>query len=491
MRNNLLNPDSAKQNFAFQIIYHVVILVIPLIVSPYLTRTLGSDSLGVYTYTYSIAYYFVIAAMLGINRHGQRIIAQRRSDLLALRKTFWSLYVVHLIASALSILAYVIYLLFVCKSDVNIAMIQTIYVVSAALDITWLFYGLEKFRIVCIRNAIIKVLETACIFLFVHSSGDVGIYTLIMCISICLGQFIMIPQAFAAIPPIRFSRKDMAEHIKPLFTLFAAVIAVTLYTIFDKTLLGILTTMDDVAFYEYADKIIKIPKTLIGVVGTVLFPRACICAAEKKTTELNHIFQNCIIITSMLGFAFCFGLAAVAKTFSVLFYGEAFAICGPVIISMCPLILIIGLGDAIRQCYLYPNKMDSTMVKILFANAGVNIVLSALLITRIGIYGAVIGTIGAEALGLILEIWVGRHYISIKNFFKNIIPYAVIGFVMYLCVRLTAYFWDGTVPALLVQIVVGIVVYAVLTLLYGILFDQTVKELIFSTARSIRNRFLK
>lgn len=34
MKNNLLQPDSAKKNFAFQIIYQVVILVIPLIVSP-------------------------------------------------------------------------------------------------------------------------------------------------------------------------------------------------------------------------------------------------------------------------------------------------------------------------------------------------------------------------------------------------------------------------------------------------------------------------
>ena len=41
MKHNLLQPDSVKKNFAFQIIYQVVILVIPLIVSPYLTRQWG------------------------------------------------------------------------------------------------------------------------------------------------------------------------------------------------------------------------------------------------------------------------------------------------------------------------------------------------------------------------------------------------------------------------------------------------------------------
>ena len=82
-------------------IYQFVILVVPMIVSPYLTRTLGATSLGAYSYTYSIAYYFVVFAMLGINKHGQRIISQRKNELIELRKTFWSLYSVHFVTSAL------------------------------------------------------------------------------------------------------------------------------------------------------------------------------------------------------------------------------------------------------------------------------------------------------------------------------------------------------------------------------------------------------
>ena len=34
-----------------QFLYQGVTLVIPLIISPFLTRTLGSNALGVYTYT--------------------------------------------------------------------------------------------------------------------------------------------------------------------------------------------------------------------------------------------------------------------------------------------------------------------------------------------------------------------------------------------------------------------------------------------------------
>ncbi len=476
MNYNLLKPDSAKRNFTFQILYHSVILIIPLIVSPYLTRTMGSNSLGVYSYTYSIAYYFVVVAMLGINKHGQRIIAQRRKDNIALRKTFWSLFCVHIIAAVLSLAAYFIYLIFICGSDKNIALIQGIYVFSAAINITWLFEGLEKFQIIAIRNVIVKLLETACIFLFVRSLDDTAIYTLIMCASTCLGYLVMFPQVLSAIPPISFTWQDMKEHIKPLFTLFAATVAVTLYTVFDKTLLGLMTTKDDVAFYEYADKIIKIPKQFIGVIGTVLFPRACRYASLNDFKGMRKTYDYCLIVTCFIGFASCFGLAAVANLFATVYYGKTFAICGPVIISMCPLILVIGLGESVRNSFIYPLKKDNTMVKILTANAAINLVLSFLLIPSLGIYGAVIGTIGAEMFGMIAEFIVCRDYISWTDTLRNGLPFAAIGLIMYIIVRFIAQFTAASISGLLIQIAAGAFVYLVLSFIYGFFFNSMIRQ---------------
>lgn len=487
-KDNLLQADSAKKNFAFQFVYQVIILVVPLIVSPYLTRTLGSNSLGVYTYTYSIAYYFVVFAMLGINRHGQRIIAQRKHDFLLLRKTFWSLYFLHFVASVLSLAFYLLYVIFICKSDVDIALIQAIYVFSAAVDITWLFYGLEKFRIVAIRNAVVKLLETICIFCFVKDASDTGIYTLIMSASVCLGQVVMMPQVIRAIPPVRFNVKDVLEHVKPMITLFAAVVAATLYTVFDKTLLGILSNNDNVAFYEYSDKIIKIPRTFITVISNVLFPKACMYAAEKNYDKMRKNMEYSLLFTYFIGFASFFGLAAVADLFAATYYGEAFSICGKVMVSMCPLILIIGLGETVRSSFVYPLKMDSVMVKILTANAIVNLVASCLLIPVIGIYGAVVGTIAAESVGLIAELYLCRKLISIKAFFKKGIPFALFGFIMYVGIRIVAYFIDGSITALLVQILVGFVLYMLMTLIYGLFFNDLMKQVIYSCLGRIKSK---
>ena len=482
---SLLIPDGTRSNFIFQFAYQAVLLILPLIVSPYLTRTLGSNAIGIYTYTYTIAYYFVIFAMLGINRYGQRIIVQHRNDIEDLRKTFWSLFCVHIIAALLSLFAYFIYVFALCSSNSDVAFTQAIYVFSAILDITWLFYGLEKFKIITIRNAFIKIIETICIFVFVKDESDIIIYTIIMSLSVCLGQIVMWPQVLHAIPPIRFSLTDMKNHIKPLFTLFAAVIAVSLYTVFDKTLLGLMTTKDDVAFYEYSDRIVKIPRTFITIIGTVLFPRACRYVSEKNITKLKKNAEYCLLITSMIGFAASFGLASIAKVFAIKYYGNAFALCGDIIIYMSPIIVIMGLGETVRQSFIFPLGKDKEMVYILFINAIVNLILSAGLIPNLGIYGAIIGTVAAEIVGLVLEIWICKQYISVWGMIKSVCPFAISGLIMYLVVKLTARFIDGTWIALLIQIFIGILVYAIQMLIYGLVLNDTLKELYRSTITGI------
>ena len=163
----MIKKQSISKNLFFQYIYQVLILVIPLILAPYLSRTLKETALGVFSYANSIASYFVALAMLGIARHGQRIISENSNDELQLRKSFWSLFAVHCIVSIISLIVYVSVVLLFIKSDRLVFIIETFYVASALFDITWLFYGLENFKSVVIKNAIVKIVECICIFLFV------------------------------------------------------------------------------------------------------------------------------------------------------------------------------------------------------------------------------------------------------------------------------------------------------------------------------------
>lgn len=470
-----MKKDNVVKNFIFQILYQVIMLVLPMISAPYLTRVLGDYNLGVYTFTYSIAYYFVVFALLGIERHGQRIIASRSEDPILLRKTFWSLYVTHLFFSTISTLAYFIFAFTVNENKI-IFIIQGIYVFSSILNITWLFYGLENFKKVVIKNAIIKILELFLIFLFVKKSDDLWIYTLIASSSLLLGHLILFPQAIKIVKPISFGWKDMKEHIAPLFSLFIVVIASTLYTVFDKTLLGWLSTKEAVAYYEYSNKIINIPKTIIGVIGAVLFPKACSCYSKGDVKGMKKYFKFSVLFTYFIGFASIFGLVMISNLLSVLYYGESFKECGKIIISLTPAIIIVGFGDIIRTQMILPMHKDFQLIIIQVLNAIINIVISVLLIPKYGVYGAVFGTLSAELFGFIAQIFICRKNIDFKIVLIKLIPFIIASLSMCLVIYMVRYKFNSTWFHLILQVGIGAICYTIIVAIYLLFIDSDRQE---------------
>ena len=83
---------NVKKNFALTLSYNILNILIPFISTPYIARVLGAEKNGIYSYSYSVAYYFVIFAMLGLNNYGNRTIAAVRDDKEKLSKTFWDIY---------------------------------------------------------------------------------------------------------------------------------------------------------------------------------------------------------------------------------------------------------------------------------------------------------------------------------------------------------------------------------------------------------------
>lgn len=474
--NKMIRKQSISQNFFFQYAYQVLILVIPLVLAPYLSRTLKETALGIFSYANSIAAYFVAMSMLGIARHGQRIISENIDDDIKLRKSFWSLFTVHIMVSVISLLVYIIFIALFVNDDKRIFVIEILYVASAIFDITWLFYGLENFKSVVIKNAIVKMVECICVFIFVQEPNDLGKYAFINAFSIFLGQAIMVPQAVEAVKPIRFTKDDAREHIKPLLIFSVSVIASFMYTVFDKTLLGLMSTKENVAFYEYSNKIVNVPKTIIGVTGTVMFPRACRFAAEGNVEGQRKYIKLSYFITSFLGMASLFGLMGIADTFSIVYYGDSFKICGRIMACMAPLIYIVGAGDIIRTQYMIPNHMDRQFNICIVFNAVINLVLSLLLIPVIGVYGAVVGSVSAETFGLLVQLSICRKFVKISDILKELIPFTLIGSLMFVCVRYIDMILEVSMFKLVLEIVVGGFLYCILSFLYLFMFRKDIRN---------------
>ena len=156
---------SVKKNLVYNILYQVLILIIPLITTPYISRVIGPEGIGIHSYTYSIVNYFVLFAMLGINNHGNRSIAMVKDNKEELSKTFVSIYSLQIIMSILMIIIYSIVFIFIENKYRAFFAIQFIYIIATLLDINWFFFGMEEFKLTVIRNSVVKVLSMLSIFI--------------------------------------------------------------------------------------------------------------------------------------------------------------------------------------------------------------------------------------------------------------------------------------------------------------------------------------
>lgn len=94
---NCKNLPSLRRNIVYQFLYELLIVFIPLFTIPYVSRVLGAENIGLFSYTYAVANYFVLFANLGIKNYGSRTIAMVRNNKEELNRNFSEILSIHII----------------------------------------------------------------------------------------------------------------------------------------------------------------------------------------------------------------------------------------------------------------------------------------------------------------------------------------------------------------------------------------------------------
>ncbi len=469
--------SSVKKNFLYNAAYQLLTVIVPLITTPHISRVLGADGVGRYSYNYSIAYYFVIFITLGLNNYGNREIARNNTSKKNLSKSFWSMYLFQLSIGIIINVIYIGYCIFFA-SDIHIALVLSLYTLSGVFDINWFFFGIEEFKFITIRNTIIKLATTISIFIFVKDSDDVIIYTLIMAIGLLISQILLLPYLFKKINFCKVEFADIIRHIKPNCFLFLTVIAVSVYKILAKIMLGFMTTETQVGFFESSERIIQVPMLLVTALGTVMLPRMSNMVSKNKEKSFQTITIS-IIFAMFLSSSMCFGIMGIAKEFVPVFYGPGFETCVYIFLFLLPSCLFLAFSNVIRTQYVLPNQLDTIYVKSVFFGALVNVALNLILIPKWQAIGASIGTLMAEVAVCFYVVWRVRKELPIKEYIKLTCPFVVSGAIMFCFVFNINLPFDNDLIGLCAKIGIGVVVYLI-TLGVQILFYTPLKKIITS-----------
>lgn len=461
-----MKKTSASKNYIYNTLYKVLTMLTPLITAPFLARVIGKENVGIYSYTFAIAYNFSLFAKLGLINYGSREVAKARDNAEKLSKVFSQIFSLQIITSVVVTAVYYGFVMFTNSDYKTILLINGLYVLSIAIDIDWLFYGLEKFKLVSIRNAAVKIITVVLILLFVKKENGLLTYVIIMIASDVL-RFVSIWVGFGKSTKIvKQPIKDVFSHFKPMFVLFIPVIATSIYRSMDKIMLGALSDMGETGLYEYSEKIVYMLLGFVTSLEMVMMPRISNMLKSGKKEEAFKSIEHSMTFVCFLTSAMAFGISGITNRFIPIFYGEDFIGCTKLLPLLSITLIFIGWANVIRTQYIMPSQKDSVYVISTLLGAVINLIINFIFIPKMGAVGAVIGTIGAELSVAVYLTAVVRRDLPVFKYLKNCAAFPVIGVIMYTAVNFIGTLIDNVMISLVVQICAGALIYVVLSALY-------------------------
>ena len=462
------------KNYAYNFSYQLLVIILPILTTPYVTRIFSSEDLGTYGYFNSIVTYFILLATLGVANYGTKEVSANRKNI---QPTFWGIYSLQVVAAFISIVLYLLLCWSVPSMQNPVAYILGLSLLSKGLDISWLFQSLEDFRKITIRNITVKLLG----ILFVKTPNDLYLYVFLLTGFELLGQLSMWLPAKEFIGKPHFDVVHAKEHLKPVILLFLPQIAISLYVTLDRTMLGALSSTKDVGIYDQALKIINILLTIVTSLGSVMLPRVSSLLSSGDYKAVNKMHEMSFLIYNLIIFPIIAGMLIVNKDFVNFFLGKDFQEARVAIEIMIARMFFIGWKNIMGIQILIPHNKNREFMLSTTIPAFVSVGLNLLLIPSLGFIGASITSVLTEALVWVIQYYYTRSYLKEVPILSSMLKIILSSSLMYIILLLLQ-------PLLKFSSVVNVGIYGILGAVFYISFILVFRVV---NIKELKEQFLK
>ena len=444
----------------YNTVYQVLILILPLITAPYVSRTLGTTGVGIYSSTAAWLGYFVLAGGLGITLYGNREIAYHQKDKESRSRVFYELLSLKFITVALALIAYLVFVFLQNKWQLYF-LLQGITLIAVGFDVSWFFMGLENFKVIVVRNTIIRLLLTVAIFVFVKTPNDLWLYILLLALSTLIGNMTVWPFLRREIIKIPFRSLNIFQHLRPVTMLLLPQVSITIYTSLNKNLLQIFSGLDSVAYFTQTYMIIILGATLVSSFNSAFLPHLSGLFSSGESDKVKPLILKSIDLGNCISILCVSGIIGVSQTFAVFYFGKNFAPVGSLLGVGASTIFFLALTNALSTQYLLAAKkmheyMMSTIVGLI-----VNIVFNLTLIPILGTMGAIIATILTEVGVASYILWKLRDLFGLREVFHGVWKYLIGGVLVFIFLDLINKTVPASISSYLIQTIIAVLIYSV------------------------------
>jgi PST family polysaccharide transporter len=374
--------STVARNAASLYIIQFANYIVPLIMVPYLVRVLGPAGYGAVAFAQGFISYLMLFVEYGFDWSATRKISVMREDLGAVSHVALHVWAAKGLLSLVGLVVLGALTFMVPKLREVAVLLFALYglVLGNALFPTWLFQGMERMAAISVINLGMKLGILAGVFLLVKRPEDAVLYAgLVGGGSLLAGLTgALVALRMFRVRLIGISTKGVWEALKEGWTLFLSKSSVSLYTVGNAFILGMLTNHTAVGYYSAAEKIVKSFLGLLGPISQAAYPRFSKLAAESRQRALLW-GRRMLLLMGSAGFAFSLVILVGANLIVFILLGPRF---GPSILVMRVLAFLpflIALSNVLGIQLMIPFGKDRAFTLILFGAGVLNVSLAVVL----------------------------------------------------------------------------------------------------------------
>lgn len=460
-----MEQKSLKKNAFYSVLKVFLSLVFPLITFPYASRILLPEGIGKVNFANSIVSYFVLLASLGISTYAVREVVKVRDNKMALTKLFKEIFSLNIIFFVLSYILFVLVLIFVPKFSTNLSLFL-ICSINILFPIDWLFVANEEFKYLTVRSFIIQLLCLIYLFVFVHTKEDILHYALFGVLVNLLNNVINYFFLHKYID-IRYKTKlNLKQHLKPVFIFFGITVITNIYTLFDTTMIGFLSTNKEVGYYSASTKLGHMVLSMLTALTSVLLPRLTQYIQQNEKDSFNELIHKTINILLLLSIPITTGLIILSTPLIILLSGKQYLPSVPSMRIISPIIIFISFGNLIGGQILPAIGKEKIAFYSYIAGGATNITINAILIPKYGAIGASIGTVCAEFIVTFIQVLYIRKMFVFKNSFITLLESLFSSLIMGGIIYFLIHFINNIFLQLLISFASGLLIYSLCLLIF-------------------------
>ena len=355
-----INNKKIAENYFFMTLLLVLNSFFGLLIYPYLIRTLGAESYGIYIFASTVVNYFICFIGFGFDMYGVRLIAENPFSIKKKSNVLSIIFTTKLYLEIVSIILAVL-VSFVFPILRTYFWVYIVCFANTLLNVffpTWYFQGVQKMRVVSYIQLIFKLLSLPFIFIFIKKPDDILLFAIIMTASSLLGalyafiHLLVFEKLKISLVPIKHTLVYIKESQYFFYTNFLNMMKIQTINL----IIGTRYSMTDLALYDLANRIVSIPLMLITNINSALFP--------KVVSNFNVPLIKKILMTErIIGILAVLTVVVFGKIAIQILGGEAME--GSYWIAVILSFTIFAFLQT--SCYigliLIPNRKDSYVLK--------------------------------------------------------------------------------------------------------------------------------